>query len=570
LKSKLFLIFLVLVLAASIVAPLNAQTPQPNLVIDLTRVSTVGQYGVVRVVDQFKVMNNGTSPVSYLDFAIPRTYRANLYYAAAQDSSESKLMMEGDVNKTSQFYWMRVHFAQDLGLNKTYTFTVTSSLGGMITSTAAGYEFNFTAAPILAQDARSANVTFLAPQGSTMKAANSTDVITTVSGYPAAGHSYKPWKAYSSQMFAAIYGSVNQDILNLKSVTRQIIIGNDGSLSVSERYDLSNPSVPITSLTITLPNGAYNVMAYDDVGALWTAPQNPTSNQVQVQPRYSSGIRSNENFTFTLTYNVPQSKYISQLNWWGSYKLNFTLLDNQDDFLFDNASVRMVMPDGVTIKSLNITPQSPVSYPIQISPDQRSFQLQGATDLMNLNFQMAFNYGPFWSAFPFLPWITALEVVIVAFALVVRIRRGPELEVPVPVENLRQFVGLYDERLALTRELVLMEEEVSRGGMVKHEYRRRTKVMELRLDELNKALNSLKVELRTVSPHYEELLRRLDRAEAEIQTSRVSMNQVRSQYRAGRLTRETYDALTKDIAKRIDRAEETLESSLITLREEAR
>jgi chromosome segregation ATPase len=122
----------------------------------------------------------------------------------------------------------------------------------------------------------------------------------------------------------------------------------------------------------------------------------------------------------------------------------------------------------------------------------------------------------------------------------------------------------------LTRELVLMEEEVSRGGMVKHEFRRRTKVMELRLDELNKALNSLKVELRTVSPHYEELLRRLDRAEAEIQTSRASINQVRSQYRAGRLTRETYDALTKDIAKRIDRAEETLESTLITLREEAR
>jgi hypothetical protein len=516
-------------------------------------------------------MNNGTSPVSYLDFAIPRAYRPNLSYAAAQDSLGSQLMLEGDVNQTSQFYWVRIHFAQDLEFNKTYTFTVTSSLGGMIHSTAAGYEFNFTAAPILAQDARSANVTFLAPQGSTMKLApNSTDISTTVNGFPAVGHSYKPWKAYSTQMLDAIYGSVNQDILDLNSVNRQITIGSDGSLGVSERYDFSNPSVPISSLTITLPNGAYNVMAYDEVGALWTAPQNPTSNQVQVQPRYSSGMRSNENFTFTLTYNVPQSKYISPLNWWGSYNLNFTLLDNQDDFLFKNASVRIVTPDGVTITSLNITPQSPISYPIQVSQDRHNFQLQQATDLMNLNFQMAFNYGPFWSAFPFLPWIAALEVIIIAFALVVRTRRGRELEVPVPVENLRQFVGLYDERLALTRELVLMEEEVSRGGMVKHEFRRRTKVMELRLDELNKALNSLKVELRTVSPHYEELLRRLDRAEAEIQTSRASINQVRSQYRAGRLTRETYDDLTKDIAKRIDRAEETLESTLITLREEAR
>jgi chromosome segregation ATPase len=169
-----------------------------------------------------------------------------------------------------------------------------------------------------------------------------------------------------------------------------------------------------------------------------------------------------------------------------------------------------------------------------------------------------------------LPWIAGLEVVIVAFALVTRLRRGPELAVPIPVEKLREFVGLYDERLALTRELVVMEEEVSRGGLVKHEFRRRRKLMELRLDELNKALMSVKSELRTITPHYEELIRRIDRAEAEIEASRASMNQVRGQYRAGKTTRETYDTIVSDISKRIDRAEETLETSLITLREEAR
>ena len=94
--------------------------------------------------------------------------------------------------------------------------------------------------------------------------------------------------------------------------------------------------------------------------------------------------------------------------------------------------------------------------------------------------------------------------------------------------------------------------------------------MELRLDELNKSLKKLKDELRTVSPHFEELIRSIDRAEAEIETSRASISQVKSQYRAGKITRETYDHLTNDISKRIDRAEETLETDLITLREEAR
>jgi chromosome segregation ATPase len=129
---------------------------------------------------------------------------------------------------------------------------------------------------------------------------------------------------------------------------------------------------------------------------------------------------------------------------------------------------------------------------------------------------------------------------------------------------------LYDERISLSRELVAMDEEVARGGMVKHEFRRRSKVIELRLDEINKALMAVKAEIRAISQHYDELIRRIDRAEAEIQVSRSSLNQVRAQYRAGRSTRETYDAMVNDLTKRVDRAEGTVETILITLREEAR
>jgi chromosome segregation ATPase len=188
----------------------------------------------------------------------------------------------------------------------------------------------------------------------------------------------------------------------------------------------------------------------------------------------------------------------------------------------------------------------------------------------NLTVGMILNYSPFSSAFGALPWLVGVELAIAAFALVVTVRRGPELAVPVPVEKLREFVGLYDERLALSRELIVMEEEVARGGMVKHEFRRRAKVMELRLDEINKSLMDVKGEIRAVSPRYDELVRRIDRAEAEIQVSRTSLNQVRGQYRSGRTTRETYDAMVNDITKRIDRSEATVETILITLREDAR
>ncbi len=163
-----------------------------------------------------------------------------------------------------------------------------------------------------------------------------------------------------------------------------------------------------------------------------------------------------------------------------------------------------------------------------------------------------------------------LEVIAFAAVIVSKYRRGPELAVPIPVERLREFVSLYDERIALSRELIAMEEDVNRGSLVKHEFRRRSKVIDLRLDEINKSLMEVKSELRLVSPRYDELIRRIDRAEADSEASRASTDQVRSQYRAGKITRETYDTVMNDISKRIDRAESVLETILITLREEAR
>lgn len=571
-KTKLVLAVLILMLAIGVAAPLHAKDPEPKLVIDIERTASAGQYGTVHINDKFTVFNNGTTPVASLDFGLPRVYRPNLYYADAKDSVGRTLTLEADVNKTSKFYWMRARFAEELAFNKTYVFTVSSVVDGAITSISTGFQYNFTAAPILAIDARMANATYLAPSSSSYKVApNSSYVIGTSGGYPSLSITYKPWKAYSNETFYAPYVTVNQFLLDLNSVERDIIIGNTGTLSVRERYRLGNPSVGITSLTLTLPVGAYNVMAYDQVGAMWATPQDPSPPYtIQIQPRYSLGIRPGENFTFTLTYDVPQSKFLKQLNWWGSYNLTFSLLDNKDDFLFKNATVRIVAPDGITVTNLKLADQSPISYPMQISQNQRTFNLRGISDANNLEFGLTFSYLSFWSALGILPWIIGLEVVIVAFALVMRLRRGPELAVPIPVERLREFVGLYDERLALTRELVVMEDEVGRGGLVKHEFRRRSKVMELRLDELNKSLMAVKGELRAINPRYDELMRRIDRAEAEIESSRASMSQVRGQYRAGKTTRETYDAVIKDIAKRIDRAEETLETILITLREEAR
>jgi len=572
LKTKFIAITLVLVLALIVAVPTHAQTPPAQLTIDISRTSVIGQWGIVHIIDNFTVHNNGTTPATYLDFGVLSIFKGDVYYVNAKDSQGKSLTVDANVNQTSGFYWMRVHFANQLPFNSTYRFAVDSIVAHVITTAPSGLLYNFSAAPVLTQDARQANVTLLGAVGSNFAVAqNSTYTQTTVAGQPALVKHFKPWKAYSTETFVGPYLTVSQYLVDVTSAERDIKIGSSGTLSILDTYKLHNYAIPITSITITLPDGATNVMAYDVVGAIWSSPQSPTAPyQVSIAPRYGEGIRGGENFTFSLSYNLPQSEYLKQVSWWGNYNLTLPMLNNREDFVFDMATVRIMAPSGVRIDNVVLPSSSPVSPPIQYDPIKRQIQLQGVTVSSNVTLGVFFRYIPFWAAFQFLPWLLGLEVAFAAVVFTVRVRRGPELAIPVPVEKLREFVGLYDERISLSRELVAMEEEVARGGMVKHEFRRRTKVMELRLDEINKSLMVVKTEIRAISQHYDELIRRIDRAEAEIQVSRGSLNQVRAQYRSGKSTRETYDAMVNELTKRIDRAEGTVETILITLREEAR
>ena len=572
-KSKFIAITLVLTLAILMTVPVHADNSQPQLRIDILRTAYVGQWGAVHIVDNFTVYNPGPATATSLDAGFLRIFRNDVYFVQAKDQNGKTLAVDGDVNQTSEFYFLRVHFAKPLVSNETYQFTVTYVLGHVIEAISTGLLYNFSAAPVLTQDASEANVTLLAPAGTNFAVApNSTTYKQTIShGQAALTRQYKPWKAYSTETFIGPYLTVTQYIVDIPSVERDIIIHRSGTLSIKDSYALHNFATPITSLTITLPDGATNVMAYDVVGAMWATPQYPTAPyQVTISPRYAAGIKGQEYFNFSLTYDLPSTEYMKQLDWWGNYNITLTMANNQDDFIFDNATVRILTPTGGEISNVILPPQSAINTPAQYDPISRQITLGGVTSSNNVTLTMDFTYLPFWSALEYLRWLVGLEVVLGAALLVNRYRKGPEVEVPIPVEKLREFVGLYDERISLTRELVVMEEDVARGSLVKHEFRRRRKVIDLRLDDINRALMQVKGEIRVMSQHYDELIRRIDRAEAEVEASRASMNQVRAQYRAGKSTRETYDAMVNDLTKRIDRAEQTVETILITLREDAR
>ena len=129
---------------------------------------------------------------------------------------------------------------------------------------------------------------------------------------------------------------------------------------------------------------------------------------------------------------------------------------------------------------------------------------------------------------------------------------------------------MYDEKSSLRLEEDKLDEDVGRGAVAKYDYKRRRRVMDLRIIELDKLLNPLQEELTSSQSRYGEMIKRMARAEAELQQVKTSIADLKNQNRAGRISRELYEQLSNDLFKRRARAQQTIDSTVIGLREEAR
>ncbi len=544
--------------------------PKETVLITAERISEIGDYGLVKLGDKIKIFNNGTQPISDLLVGFPRQYQSQLKYFEATDNDTRKLRLEPDVNATAYIYWIRVNFARVLEFNQTYLFTLATTWANLVRPQSAGYAYEFARAPILTRNATSTNSTLVAPFGSDFKLpGNTTFKRTTVFGKPAIVESFKPLRSFFNSTFFVNYTSVNQFILSLRKVQRQIEFQPEGNLQITDMYSFFNHATPLSNLPIRMPRGSFDVMAYDRVGALWVTPRAvPQTSELSIQPRYGGGVKTNTTFSFTLQYTVARDLYVKQLSWWGLYNLTIAFASNPQFWIVEELEFVIIAPKGLEIESSTLTGGTRES--LSAYDDRLVYRLQGLSPFHNLNFTLVYKYAPFWASLKPLSWLAIIEVAFVGLVAVARLRRPEEEKVPVPIEITRDFVDLYDEKIALKFELDRMTEDLTRGGLTKHEFRRRRKAIDTRIDELNKTLVGVKERLRKTHLRYDEMLRRMDRAEAEIDATRASENQIRGQYRAGRISRETYEHVVNDMNKRVDRAREVLETTIVTLREEAR
>jgi len=540
--------------------------PPSEYTVQIDRVAQIDGWGLVTVNDTVTVRNTSAGSLMSVPIGLPRNLTTGLKYLAARDDQDRLLTIERDLDASGETYWFKVNFARTLSYNETYRFTVTSLFTNALVWEGGGYQYRFVATPILQVNGASENMTIIAGAESKFSIPRGLNLTeTSEGGRVHLRGQFGPIEPYATMPIVLNMTSSAQFKVRVPHVSRVIQFDQDGTIRISDTYDFENLASSISSIQLTLPQNSSDVMAYDLIGRLWDSPQEGPD--VSVAPRYSGGIEQNRTFTFTLKYRIDSQTYVRQIHWWGANSFKLPLLSNVKHWVVDKVETTVTVPAGFDVQGVSPAPSSTSG---SLFYRNLQFEVTDVTPYTDLGLDLEYNYAPFWSGSLLMVWTAIIELVAVASVLVARTRKPPALKIPVPSEKLRQFVELYDGRTALRLELDRMGEDLSRGALNKHEYRRRRKAIELRTGELDRALQPLKQDLKAAHPRYGEMILRMEKAEAEIEANRLGEEHFKAQYRAGKISKEAYDKALEDLSRRIDKAREVIETSLVTLREEAR
>lgn len=94
--------------------------------------------------------------------------------------------------------------------------------------------------------------------------------------------------------------------------------------------------------------------------------------------------------------------------------------------------------------------------------------------------------------------------------------------------------------------------------------------MDRRVNEIDRALAPVKQQLSGSLGRYSDMVKRLERAEAELQVIKTTASDLKNQNRTGKISRDLYESLSNDLVRRKGKAEQTIDTVIINLREEIR
>jgi hypothetical protein len=569
-KALVLSLLLLAILSTQLPTPVAAQTncTSSSCTVTVSRSITTNSWGVTFVSDQVS-LTTGSSPVSQIALGVPSSLESKLRFTQAVDYQSNQLRVSPPTVKNLRSPLVGNYSELDVAFPSaktgTYNFNLTSVYSNLLSfnSTSSNFSFAFAPFPLMDDSYTVTSATLSVKTGDwpspKVSLVNGTFASATFSSQAI------PLKAFNTTVATMSFSSsgTSQTIFDV-TANRTITLAQTGSIQVTDFYNMTNRGHDLSSLTLPVPKNVQTATARDIIGVVSTltaAPATDGTNTVTFIPRFGT-VRAGAESSVRITYTLPSQSHLTSKGL-GRFELNFGLLDNIK-FFEPTLQMKIVTPMGFRLDSLS-------GQTFTTSGNQILVTVSTVTPMSNLSFTMDYQLDPFWASLSALGWAGLAVGSIAAIVLAVGATSTAGTSVSgAPSELIGRFVELYDEKSAMRLEAEKMDEDLARGALNRHEFKRRRRVIDLRIAELERTLAPVKDQLSKANPRYQDMIKRLERAEADTQVVRTTSADLRNQYRSGRIARELYESLISDLAKRKEKAQQTMDTIVINLREETR
>lgn len=596
------LLFLLLLLAISFlltIAPYpsrattaNAKTTTSSYVdFQMDRVDHVIQIrdgGSVIINDTITLSTRGKDPVQLQNFTLgfPFKYGFNLDYCFVYTTSnpDERLDVTFDVGLGRiGYYGVNVMFPKPVNISddESYTFTAVFVFSNLISLKIESYpdpenpdvnitltssDLDFPIYPSLTQGASTCNVTVFLPDefyyDKSSHAFNGTEG-------QILNHLKSPLEGFALEPAQLTFYSVEPlVIIDASEIKRHVSLNEWGRIFVSDFYHLINKEVEdLSEVKLRLPQGAYNVRAWDESGDLSLRSEKGTA-YTNATITLRTALKKYEAAKFTLDYRLPWENYVSQPNW-RNFNLAFTFFEHFN-WTIRKLAVTITLPEGASFQfSEPANSQSIKKSGIQ---ETITFNFSNVTPFHDLDFVLTYEYVIFWASFYPTLWVGLLVTAVCVIAFLWRAAPKPPSVpvIPVSPKALRSFVDTYERKTSAIGELEMLEQQVRKRKISRRLYKVRKKALEGRLSVLSKDLTDLKEELRKAGSRYANMIRQIEVAETELEETTAAIRRIELRYRRREISKGTYSKLLEEYNRRKERAETTIDGVLLRLREEIR
>ncbi|MCW4015317.1 MAG: hypothetical protein NWF06_03020 [Candidatus Bathyarchaeota archaeon] len=348
-------------------------------------------------------------------------------------------------------------------------------------------------------------------------------------------------------------------IIEINELEREIILGQAGSIYVTNVFRITNVGSWANSLTLGFPEDAYDIELRDEMGTLETTMED---NIMTVSLRRT--VDTNETETLYLFYHLPWDDHITQQNG-VDYNLRSTFYE-QFNLTIGKLTVSVTLPEGAEFQS------SPTLNPdsIEKSGNQEtiSFSFSSVTPSDDLNFEINYSYNVFWSSLYPTLWVGLLAVVGSAIFFLLGTPKtiiAPVIQVP--TQDLKNFVTAYEEKMTIRSEIEALEERLQKGKIPRRRYKVRKKMLDGRLSSVSRTLSTIGATLRASGSNYASMMRQLEVAEAKLEGTERDLQRVKARYNRGEISKGAYGKLLEEYQSRIEAAEATIDGVLLRLRD---